>query len=150
MKTFLSLSLIVSSLLGMLDSGYITYEKISGLVPQCSIHFQCGQVLNSSWASVGPIPLAVLGFFFYSLFFGVALWFYFGRKEISFGHFRIRTEKMLAFQGIFGGAFSLYLLFIMGVVLQAWCLYCLLSAMICIILFITSSVLYIQMRRETV
>lgn len=148
MKTLLSLLLIVFTFLGILDAGYITYEKLNGIIPPCSTYFKCGDVLNSSWASIGPVPLAFLGFLFYSLFFAMSLFLYFGKKEIRLLSFRMRIETFLALQGIFGAGFSLYLLFVMGVILKAWCLYCLLSALICIILFALSSTVYLLAKRE--
>ena len=74
--------------------------------------------------------------------------YYFGKKEVQLFNFNMRIETFLALQGIFGAAFSLYLLFIMGVILKAWCLYCLLSAMICIILFMVSSTVYLVAKKE--
>lgn len=148
MKTFLSLLLVIFTFLGILDASYITYEKLNGIIPPCSTYFKCGDVLNSSWASVGPIPLAFLGLLFYSLFFMMSLVYYFGKKEIRLFDWRIRLETFLALQGIFGAGFSLYLLFIMGVILKAWCLYCLLSAMICIILFVVSLTVYLLTKKE--
>ena len=148
MKTFLSLLLVIFTFLGILDAGYITYEKLNGIVPPCNPYFKCGDVLNSSWASVGPIPLSALGVLFYSLFFVMSVLYYFGKKEVQLFNFNMRIETFLALQGIFGAAFSLYLLFIMGVILKAWCLYCLLSAMICIILFMVSSTVYLVAKKE--
>lgn len=148
MKIFLSLVLVIFTFLGILDASYITYEKLNGVVPPCTSYFKCGDVLNSAWSSIGPIPLSVLGVLFYSLFFVMSLLFYFGKKEIGVGGFSMRIETFLALQGIFGAGFSLYLLFIMGVILKAWCLYCLLSAMTCIILFVVSSTVYLLAKKE--
>jgi len=148
MKTFLSLLLVIFTFLGVLDASYITYEKLNGVIPPCTPYFKCGDVLNSSWASIGPIPLSAFGVLFYSLFFVMSLVFYFGKKEVRLFTFRMRVETFLVLQGIFGAAFSLYLLFIMGVILKAWCLYCLLSAMICMILFVVSSTVYLLSKKE--
>ena len=148
MKTLLSLLLVIFTFLGILDASYITYEKLNGIIPPCTPYFKCGDVLNSSWASVGPIPLSAFGVFFYSLFFAMSLFFYFGKKEVRLLNLRMRIETFLALQGLFGATFSLYLLFIMGVILKAWCLYCLLSAMICIILFVVSSTVYLLAKKE--
>jgi uncharacterized membrane protein len=137
--TFLSLCLVVFSLLGIVDASYITYEKFSGRIPPCSIHFKCTQVLESKWANIGPIPLSLLGVCFYSLFLVVSISFLLGKRKASF---------FLALFGVFGLLFSLYLVFIMGVVLKAWCFYCLLSAVNCVILFGVSSVLYLLTKRR--
>ncbi len=148
MKIILSLLLVVFTFLGILDSSYITYEKMSGQVPQCNKYFKCGVVLNSQWASVGPIPLALFGTFFYTFFFCMSVMFFLEKKELHLLGRIIPTKKVLAMLGIFGGMFSLYLIFIMGVILHAWCLYCLLSASICLILSLVSSSLYFLTSKE--
>jgi uncharacterized membrane protein len=148
MKTLLSLFLVILTIFGVLDASYISYEKITGVIPPCTVQFKCGQVLSSPWANIGPIPLAVIGLLFYSLFFILSVSFYLGRKEIMISNFRIKIEKALALQGTFGAVFSLYLLFVMGVILKAWCVYCLLSAVTCIMLFLVSSTLYFISSKE--
>lgn len=148
MKTVLSLLLVIVSLLGILDAGYITYEKLSGFTPPCTIYFKCDQVLNSSWSSIGPVPLSAFGLLFYGVFFQMGLFFYFEKKGIKIFGYQLRTETLLALQGIFGVTFSLYLLFVMGVILKAWCLYCLLSAATCIILFVISSTIFWLSKKE--
>ncbi|MBP7842566.1 hypothetical protein KA017_01025, partial [Candidatus Woesebacteria bacterium] len=65
MKIFISLLFIIFSLVGIADASYITYEKFSGVVPDCGPGFDCGAVLNSKWSSIGPIPLSLLGLAYY-------------------------------------------------------------------------------------
>jgi uncharacterized membrane protein len=104
--------------------------------------------LNSSWSSLGGVPLSLLGVFFYGVFFCLSLTFYFGKKKFTIFDIELPIEIALLVQGIFGLCFSLYLVFIMGVVLHAWCLYCLLSALNCLILFIISSAIYFMYKKE--
>ena len=73
MKTFLSLLLVVFAVIGMADSSYITYDKFMGIVPDCGPGFDCGGVLTSKWANIGPVPLSLIGFFFYSTVFVFAI-----------------------------------------------------------------------------
>jgi uncharacterized membrane protein len=149
MKRFLSLLLVIFAFLGVLDAGYLTYEKVTGTVPPCNLHFKCGQVLNSPWASIGPIPLSALGMAFYSLFLLNSLLFYFGKTQVRLGSQKIKFETVLFTQGLFGGGFSLYLVFIMGVVLKAWCFYCVLSALTCLALLLVSTTLFIRSRSRS-
>ena len=148
MKTFLSLLLVVFTFLGIFDAAYISYEKLSGNIPPCNMYFKCDVVLNSSWSSVGPIPLATLGLLFYSLFFLTSILFFLGKDTVHVLHYQVQTKTVLAFLGAFGAMFSLYLLFVMGILLKAWCLYCLLSACTCLILFIISAVVYLLGKKE--
>jgi uncharacterized membrane protein len=142
MKTLLSLLLVVLTFLGILDAGYISYEKWSGRIPPCNLHFQCGTVLNSEWANIGPFPLAALGLLFYGVFFGLSLLWFFEKKHFTIFGKPIPTQSILLAQGTFGIFFSAYLIYIMAVVLHAWCFYCLISASICTLLFITTDLIY--------
>lgn len=135
MKTFLSLLLVVLALVGMLDAGYLTYEKVAGVLPPCGAGFDCGQVLNSPWASVGPIPLSALGFLFYTTVLVIACMNF---LDIQMPNNVVPAKKMLLIMCSFGFLFSLYLIGVMAFVLQAWCLYCLVSAFISTSLCLTS------------
>jgi dihydroorotate dehydrogenase len=135
-RIILSLALVILPLLGILDAGFITYEKANGLIPPCTVHFQCGTVLNSAWASIGPIPLSVMGLLFYSTFLFFGIWHFFEKKDFDLLGLKINIDTTLIVLGISGWFFSLYLVYVMGFILHAWCLYCVLSAINCTILFI--------------
>ena len=66
MKQILSILLVFFALAGIADAGFITYEKIRGVLPPCGNGLDCGAVLNSPWANIGPIPLAAVGVVFYT------------------------------------------------------------------------------------
>lgn len=148
MKKFLSLALIVFSILGIFDASYLTYEKINGYVPPCTAHFQCGQVLNSLWATIGPVPISILGFIFYATFLGLSIWLFLEKRYLPFLGIKLDTEKLLVLLGVVGVSFSVYFVFLMGVVIKAWCFYCLLSALTSSILFLLSSSMYFLTRKE--
>lgn len=152
MKVLLSLLFIVFSIIGMADSGYITYEKFAGLVPECAVGFDCGAVLNSEWATIGPVPLSLLGFIFYSTVFilGVLQFIEFDirpfrnrlcdllnlRKNHTFRV--VSLHELLLIITTFGFLFSLYLIYIMAFLIGEWCQFCLISAGTSTLLFITS------------
>lgn len=146
LKKILILLVIVLSLLGIVDAGYITYEKLSGNIPPCNSIFSCGEVLESKYASVGPIPLSAFGLVFYLTFLGLSSWYLLNLDtQGSARESKIRLAILVL--GGSGFGFSLYLLFLMGVVLQAWCFYCLLSAVNCVGLFCSSLALQVVARR---
>jgi dihydroorotate dehydrogenase len=156
MKTLLSLLFIIFSIIGIADSGFISYENISGVVPPCGVGFDCGAVLNSEWASIGPIPLAYIGFFYYVFIFCLAI--------LNFTDFdlqivskkladkinlstknvlrNITTQELLLIVTTFGLLFSLYLIFVMAVLIGEWCKYCLISAFTSTTLFLVSSLYF--------
>ena len=144
MKTFLALLFIILPIIGIADAGYITYEEITGGVVQCGAGFDCGTVLDSPYAKVGPVPLAALGLVFYTTFlvFGILHLLEFDLKKVL-GKFKISWSQVFLVLGGIGFTFSLYLLFLMGVILEAWCKFCLISAGSCILLFVTAVLNYL-------
>jgi uncharacterized membrane protein len=134
---YVPLALVVLSFLGIIDAAYITYEKLSGFIPPCHAYFQCTTVLNSSWASIGSVPLSALGLAYYSVIFVLSLCAYFGIQKLPCWKFSV--QNTLWGLSCIGFGFSLYLMFLMQFVLNAWCLYCILSATICMLIFILTN-----------
>lgn len=163
MKIFLSLLLIILPIIGIADSSFITYEKFANIIPDCGVGFDCGTVLNSQWANIGPIPLSLLGLLFYTIVFILAVMNYLeydvrkiiipftkkvGIKKESILNL-VTTQELLLAITIFGALFSFYLIFLMGVVIQAWCKYCLISALTSFFLFIISSIYYLSSQKNS-
>lgn len=139
MKQTFVLPLVILSLLGILDASYLTYQKINNIIPPCTPGFQCETVLNSPWANIGPIPLSALGLVFYSIVFIFASATLL-EKKVKIG--KMDNEDILMTLSIIGGLFSFFLVFLMGVVIGAWCTYCLISAIICALIFTTNFISY--------
>lgn len=139
MKQAFILPLIILSLLGISDATYLTYQKLQGTIPPCTPGFQCETVLDSPWANIGPVPLSALGLFFYSIVFIFATLTLL-EKKVVIG--KLKNEDILMTLAIIGGGVSLFLVFLMAVLIQAWCVYCLISAIICALIFITNYVSY--------
>lgn len=155
-KLYLNLVLIALALMGIVDASFITYEKLSGRIPPCIPGFQCAAVLESPWASIGPIPLSAVGAVFYSCVLVVALLLY-GQIQISPILNRwadklkikptallrfISTEEILLGLTSFGALFSIYLISVMAFLIKGWCTYCIISAITCALLFITTLIYY--------
>jgi uncharacterized membrane protein len=159
MKAFLTLALIVVALVGITDASYITYEKFAGVVPPCQPGYDCAGVLNSKWASVGPIPVSALGVLYYLSVLVVSISYYLefdliGKIKSAFPK---KISKQLQSNPVwknfdadhtlmaltsFGFAFSIFLVGLMAFVIQAWCFYCLISAASSSLLFLLGSALY--------
>lgn len=143
MKTVLPLLVVIFSILGIADASYLTWEKLSGTIPPCHPIFKCNEVLSSPWASIGPIPISAFGLVFYATFLGLGIWLFVGPEKQQ----RL-IVNIIRVWGIFGALFSSYLVILMGVVIKAWCLYCLLSAINCFILLVLSLSISIYFRKE--
>lgn len=114
---------------GMALTGYLTYEKLTlGKVAGCSSGGACEIVLTSVYANVFGIPLTIFGLFLYASVLGTALWPNLGARR-SLGLLGLTT---------IGAGFSLYLLGILFLELQALCPYCLTSVGLWLTLFALS------------
>jgi vitamin-K-epoxide reductase (warfarin-sensitive) len=107
--------LLTLSLMGIIVSSLALREHYReyGDSP-CSInkHWDCGVVNHSSFAMLGPIPVAAVGIAGYILM-GLLAFF--------------RSYRLLVIPTFAGLAFSLYLANIEAHVLGVWCIYCVIS-----------------------
>lgn len=138
MKILFALLVVVASVLGLLNASYITWSEMSGHLPPCRPPFACDDVLASPWSHVGSIPLSIFGMIFYGIVAILAALIVLEVPKI----FRLKTSLLLLLVGSLGMTFSLYLVFVMGTILHAWCLYCLFSAIDCAIVFLLSTVVW--------
>ncbi|HLD11719.1 MAG TPA: vitamin K epoxide reductase family protein [Patescibacteria group bacterium] len=130
-------TLLILSLMGMADAFYLTWEHFQGGIAPCAITpfpilNDCGKVLRSQYSVIGPIPLALLGLFYYTTVFGSSL-FLVTRKTVSPS--QVRALFLLTCIGILTSSFLVYLQLF---VIQAICMYCMLSAFLSTLLFLTS------------
>ncbi|MDQ5951184.1 MAG: hypothetical protein QG639_461 [Patescibacteria group bacterium] len=143
MQALISLLLIVLSIIGIADAGFITYEEINNIVPPCGNGFDCETVLTSKYAHIGPVPISALGLMYYitMLVLSVLNYLDVNLQKVPFIKTNTHLKRLsvidllLLFSGL-GFIFSLYLVILMAFILQAWCKYCLLSALSSTLLFV--------------
>jgi uncharacterized membrane protein len=120
---------------GMALTGYLTYEKLTlGKVAGCSSGGACEIVLTSVYANVFGIPLTIFGLALYASVLGTALWPNLGSR---------RALGLLGLTTV-GAVFSLYLVGILFLELQALCPYCLTSVGLWLTLFVLSVIYVIK------
>jgi uncharacterized membrane protein len=107
------------ALVGLADATYLTASHLAGETVTCFGVAGCSDVLGSSYAKVGPVPLAAFGVLAYLLAFGAAIC-------AGFGMARAHTVLLVAVGAMF--LTTLWLLYVQAFVLHAFCSYCLLSA----------------------
>lgn len=133
------------SLLGLGDSIYLTVHHYTAEPVPCSIIEGCEQVLTSQWAEIGgianaiagsagvlpeslaQIPLAAVGAVGYFLAFSLAILAAFGDS---------RMWKLFGVQATAMALISGYLIYVQGMLIGAFCQFCLLSALSSVLLFI--------------
>ncbi|MEK7514791.1 MAG: vitamin K epoxide reductase family protein [Patescibacteria group bacterium] len=120
-------SVIIIAFLGFLDAFYLTLMHFINRVPPCSILEGCETVTSSAYAAIGPIPVALLGAFYYAFFVISAL--------VSF-HKRTSAPLSVAlFVTPIGMVFTLYLIVLQLFIIDAICIYCMGSALTSSLLF---------------
>lgn len=118
------------ALVGFADAAYLTATHYAGSSVFCGASGGCETVLSSEFATLGPVPIALIGAAYYALTSLIA-W----TPSPSWSR---TTARALA--GLTGLAFavSAALFAIQAFELHAWCRFCLVSAGITTFLFVTS------------
>lgn len=125
------------AVLGILDAGYLTWEHFNNVIPPCSIHVffsDCGRVLTSQYSVVFGVPLALIGLIHYTLEAVVAAVVILTQQKLA--------KRLLVLLVTGGFLASLYFVYIMLGVIGSICLYCMGSAIISGLLFLTVHTLF--------
>ena len=113
------------SLAGLGDSIYLTIEHISGRSVRCTIVAGCSAVLSSPYASFRGVPLALIGAVAYFTVFSLATLAAFGYRLAG---------KLLVFVIAAMLLVTLWLFYLQAFVIEAFCQFCLLSALVTLVL----------------
>jgi uncharacterized membrane protein len=121
------LALAIISFIGFLDATYIVAKHYLGEIPPCGLTGECEAVLTSQYATVFNIPVALGGVIYY-LFIFILLIAYLDTKNNRL-IFIISSIILIGFLA------SLWFVYLQLFVIKAICIYCIISALICTILF---------------
>lgn len=119
----------IISLVGLAEGTYLTVLNLTGETAICGGSAGCFEVLGSSYAKIGPIPVAALGALAYFTAFAFATFAAFGRAQARI-FFAATVLSMFAM--------TLWLLYVQAFLLHAFCRYCLFST--AMIFFLTGMV----------
>jgi len=149
-KSIVVFLLIILALLGVADATYLTLEHFSGASVEivCAVpdnvffarFADCGQVLESEYATLFGFPVALLGLIYYALLLILAFATSFKKRWGAVGAMLVSGAGILM---------SVWFVYLQGWVLDAWCLYCLVSALVTALFFILSLVLARTARTAT-
>lgn len=117
----------VIALIGLADAIFLTIKHYTGGQVPCSVIEGCEQVLNSQYAEMFGVPLAVFGAIAYFVAFSLALLAAFGDRLMW---------TLFGVQVILMTIFTAWLIYLQGFVIGAFCQFCLLSAVTTLTLFI--------------
>ena len=124
---------LVLCFFGLLTSAYLTYEHYHGLqslvCPLSNSYVDCNKVTTSEYSQIKFIglPVAMLGVIYYGFMLAVFGLYLFNVSRLSF--IWVTVISGIAF------LFSLWLSYAQLIIIKTICSYCLLSALITIILF---------------
>jgi uncharacterized membrane protein len=124
-------TLFVAALVGFADASYLTAEHVRGTIPPCTVLNGCEKVLTSSYATVGGMPLAVLGMLYYGTILVLLI-----AYVDSWNKLFVHLACWLVAAGFLG---TLYFVYVQVFVLEAFCPYCMLSALSTSALFAVSA-----------
>ena len=113
------------SLIGLADSIYLTVEHLSGRSVRCTIVSGCSEVLSSSYATVGNVPLAMIGAAAYFTVFSLAV--------LAAYSYNWATKLVTVIVGLMFIT-TLWLLYLQAFVIKHFCQFCLLSALVTFVL----------------
>ena len=125
------------SLLGLADSIYLTIQHITGQSVRCTIVAGCSEVLSSSYATFGGIPLAMIGAVAYFCVFSLSTLAAFGYR--SAGHLMTLVVGLMF-------VVTLWLFYLQAFVIRHFCQFCLLSAATTVLLSVVVILIW-RMRR---
>jgi uncharacterized membrane protein len=121
------------SFIGMIDALYLSLKRNAGPIP-CHITHGCTDVLTSKYSAVLGVPLSWFGLAFYLTIFSMAVLKIFD-DETNPVDFPLKVVFYLSGLGLI---ISAMLVGIQAFILKAFCEYCLLSASLVLIIFLTA------------
>lgn len=138
-KPWAAILATIVSLVGVADSVYLTVHHYTAEPVPCSIIEGCEQVLNSPYATIGDIPLAIFGTAAYFIAFSLALLTVYGNRTMWW-LFGIQVVLMAVFSG--------WLIYVQAALIGAFCQFCLLSAVTTLSLLIIFIIALIKSRKR--
>ena len=114
--------------IGLLDSAYLTWIKLSNTEAYCAGIGQCDVVNSSEYAEIFGFPIALLGLGAYVI---ILILHWMEDKENVIGENALSGILGLTFVGVL---YSAYLTYIELFVLHAVCLYCVVSAVVILLM----------------
>ena len=137
--THLALATALLALIGFADATFLTLEHYRGATPPCFLVTGCATVTTSSYSTILNIPVALLGALYYLTILIGSILYLDTRRTII-----IRLVGALTPLGFI---FTLWFLYVQAFILNAFCVWCILSATTSTLLFITG--LFIERHHRT-
>lgn len=137
----LLLLMVLVSSLGFSIAYSLMYRKKRNLHISCPLRADCHAVVHSSFSRFCGIPVELLGVFYYGIMMVV-----YASQLLGVAHFSFAFAFVFFLLSMTAFFFSLYLTYIQIFLLKQWCTWCLLSALLCALMFIIGlSIAYVAL-----
>jgi uncharacterized membrane protein len=124
--------MLALALIGMADAFYDSYAIYSGQLLWCPPPIDgCNTVAASPYARILGVPLGYLGLAFYSAMFGLSVW-------LRFDPFSRSLRWIALLYAAVGLLASIYFFYVQRTYIHAFCVYCLISGILTVFLFIAA------------
>lgn len=120
-------AIIILSLIGFADAAFLLAKRISGAPIPCFIGSGCDTVSKSTHSVMFGVPLSAWGVLFY-LGTGFLALLYLDTKNLI-------VAKLIPVATTLGFLSSLYFIYVQKFLIGAFCIYCILSAIVSTVLF---------------
>ena len=140
----LTVVLLVAAIAGTAVSGYLAWENAQGKSGVCTVVHGCSTVQQSKYGKVLGIPISIPGLALYVVLVAAA-----GLLLTNFRGWASYAILIAFFGSLFGLAFSAFLTYLEAFVIDAWCIYCIVSALLMVLLAIGwSAILAAEVRAQ--
>lgn len=129
-RKWIIVSFVIFCFIGFVDASYLTASHYIGVPPNCSLFSGCEKVTTSIYSKVFNIPISLIGSIYY-LFLIILSILYIDTKDERILPIIIATTG-------FGFVASVWFVYLQIFVIKAICIYCMISAMTTLILFLLS------------
>lgn len=139
-ERFWKMALIVMAIVGIADTSYLTYTRYENKILNCFGHTQvnsCQVVAQSAYSTVLGVPISLIGLAFYIFVLTIAVMSL--KDKFTFLLNTLLPLSVLAF------LFSVRLTYLQVYVIESICYYCLVSALISVLLLMISMIIYQKM-----
>ena len=127
------IALVILAVIGFLDSLFLSVEHFRGVLPPCSVAFKCDLVTTSAYSVMFGVPVSYLGLLYYLALFIGAILLYDKSENPALRKKFVLGLRVVSFLGLL---FSARFTYIQGAILNAWCTYCIASALTTLLFFI--------------
>lgn len=134
-------SIIALALVGFTDSAFLLAKRLSGAPIPCFITSGCDAVSKSPYSVLFGVPLSAWGVVFY-LGIGFLALLYIDTKNLLVG-------KLITVATTLGFLSSAYFIYVQKFKIGAFCVYCILSAIVSTILFALGITIWRKLKSES-